>query len=120
MPPIARKLPGMVHAAVALLAVWCAGSVLLWMNVPGSWRSFAIQGSYTVYLASMIALWGVLFTAVLGGVYFPFMLFNHLVPKAQSGSEDPRISRGQLTFLSIYSSAVVFAWYFAPLWVVPA
>jgi hypothetical protein len=115
-PPLPRKIPGFVNAGLALLALWCAGSVALWMNVGGSWRSFAVQGSYTLYLASMIVLWGVLFTAVLGGVYFPFMLFNHLCPRALPGAEDPRVSRGQLAFLSAYSSVVVLLWYFAPLW----
>jgi hypothetical protein len=118
-PPLPNRLPGSVLAALGLLVIWSAVAVVLWAYLPQSWRSYAVQGSYTLYLVGMIALWGLLFAGILCGVYFPFMLFNYLVPRA-AGPDEPRMSRGQLLFLSTYGSAVVCAWRFLPLWLGPA
>ncbi len=119
-PPIPRRLPFSVHLIIGALIVWTIGATLLWYYLPNSWRHFAIQGSYTLYLIGMLVLWGLLFASALGGVYFPFMLFNYLCPKAAPGPNQPRMSRGQLTFLVFYSLAIAGASWLLPLWVVPA
>src|SRR5271155_1399598 len=56
-PPIPPPLPLTVHLTIGLLAVWAAFALLLWNYLPHSWRSYAIQGSYTLYLVGMLALW---------------------------------------------------------------
>jgi hypothetical protein len=53
----------------------------------------------------------------LGGVYFPFMLFNTLCPRPRERSEEPRMSRPQTTFLIVYLTFVISAYYFVPLWI---
>jgi hypothetical protein len=118
-PPIPRKLPKSVHLTIGLLLVWAAGAALIWYFLPASWRSFAIQGSYTVYLVGMLALWGLLFAGALAGVYFPFMLFNYLCPRAATRPEESRMSRPQLFFLVCYCLAIAGASWLLPLWVVP-
>jgi hypothetical protein len=119
-PPIPHKLPGSVFLIIGALLAWTAAAVAAWSCLPASWRSYAVQGSYTVYLAGMIILWGLLFASALGGIYFPFMLFNYLFPRPAFGPDEPKISRKQLAFLSGYGAAVVVACCFLPLWVVPA
>lgn len=119
-PPIPRKLPKSIHLTIAVLLVWAVGAALLWDFLPNSWRSFAIQGSYSLYLVGMIVLWGLLFVGALGGIYFPFMLFNYLCPRVASGPDEPRVSRPQLIFLLCYCTAIAGASWLLPLWVVPA
>ncbi|MCE9531968.1 MAG: hypothetical protein K8T89_12715 [Planctomycetes bacterium] len=119
-PPIPRALPISVHVTIVVLTLWTAGALALWNYLPNSWRSYAIQGSYTLYLVGMIALWGMLFAGALGGIYFPFMLFNYLFPRASARTEDPKMSRGQLGFLTLYVVGVVLASWALPLWIVPA
>ncbi len=126
-PPIPPRLPITVHLAISLIALWTAGALVLWNYLPHSWRSYVIQGSYTLYLAAVLALWGLLFASALAGFYFPFMLFNYLFPRISNRVDDPKISRGQILFLVGYFSIVATAsglslrrseW--LPLWVVPA
>jgi hypothetical protein len=119
-PPIPRRLPLLVHLTLVLLLVWWAGAITFWHYLPNGWRTYAIQGSYIFYLVGMLALWGLLFAGILGGVYFPFMLFNHLCPRTSTTQDEPKISRSQLFFLTSYGGAVVFASWLLPLWVVPA
>jgi hypothetical protein len=116
-PPLPRRLPISVYLAVGSLVAWSVVAMLLWSYLPNSWRSYLIQGSYTIYLVGMIALWGLLFAAALGGVYFPFMLFNHLCPRATPGPDDPKMSRGQILFLTAYVAAVAIASWLLPLWI---
>jgi len=118
-PRIRRGLPGSVKLLILVLASWCAAALSLWDAFPDGWRGWAIQGSYTMYLAGMIGLWGLLFACALGGAYFPFILFNVLAPGTVSRSPEGRISRRQLVFLQCYSAAVLGAWILLPLWLVP-
>jgi hypothetical protein len=119
-PPIPRKLPKSVHLTVIVLLAWAAGAALLWFFLSSSWRSVAIQGSYTLYLVGMLVLWSLLFVGALAGVYFPFMLFNYLCPRAATGPDEPRVSRHQLFFLACYCFVIFSASWLLPLWVVPA
>lgn len=119
-PPIPRKLPSPILLTMVLMIVWSAVAVTLWYNLPNSWRSYVIQGSYILYLVGMLALWGLLFTGALGGIYFPFMLFNYLYPRTTTGSAETKMSRGQLTFLTTYVLTVALASWLLPLWVVLA
>ena len=119
-PPIPRRLPIVVHLSIGFLALWTVGALVMWQQLPASWRSFAIQGSYTLYLAGMISLWGLLFAASLGGIYFPFMLYNYLVPRPPVRPDESKMSRGQLAFLTLYVLTVVLASWLLPLWLVPA
>lgn len=120
MPPIPRRFPISVHLTIGLLAIWSIAALTLWSFLPASWRSYAVQGSYTLYLLGMIGLWGLLFAGALGGIYFPFMLFNYLVPRSGGGPDESKMSRGQLLFLAVYSTVIYTAWRLLPLWIVPA
>jgi hypothetical protein len=119
-PPIPRKLPLSVHLTIGLLFVWSAAALSLWYYLPTGWRAYAVQGSYIFYLIGMLGLWGLLFAGALGGIYFPFMLFNHLCPRGTRGQDEPKMSRGQLAFLGGYVAAVILACWTLPLWLVPA
>ena len=119
-PPIPRKLPFTVYLIGCLFIVWGVAAVALWHYLPMSWRSYAIQGSFTLYLVGMVCLWGLLFAGLLGGIYFPFMLFNYLSPRPVTRPEEPKMSRGQLIFLSSYVLSVAAACWLLPLWIVPA
>jgi len=119
-PPIPRRLPFSVHLAIIVLSAWAITALAAWSYLPNSWRSYAVQGSYIFYLVGMLTLWGLLFAGALGGVYFPFMLFNYLFPRTMKAQEEPRMSRGQLGFLLGYVSAVLLMWWLLPLWIVPA
>jgi hypothetical protein len=118
-PPIPQKLPMSVYLTVGALAAWSIAAMAIWQYLPASWRSYAIQGSYSIYLVGMITLWGLLFAAALGGIYFPFMLFNYLFPRPGARPDEPKMSRSQLVFLAAYSAAIFAAWRLLPLWIVP-
>jgi hypothetical protein len=115
-PPIPRRLPVSVYLTIGAFVTWGAAAILAWLYLPGSWRSYLVNGSYIVYLTGMVALWGLLFAGALGGVYFPFMLFNYVCPRAATGPDDTKMSRGQLAFLITYGLAVVVASKLLPLW----
>ncbi len=116
-PPIPRRLPWSVKFGVLGLLAWCGGAVAVWSIAPQGWRHYAIQGSYLLYLAAIVTLWGVILIGLLGGIYFPFRLFNSLYPSSQERTEEPRMSRPQTSFLIVYLSAVIGAYYFLPLWI---
>ncbi len=119
-PPIPRRLPISVHLAIGALILWSAVAIALWHYLPNSWRSYAIQGSYSLYLVGMIGLWGLLFAGALGGIYFPFMLFNYFYPRTFAGPDEPKLSRPQLTFFATYLLSISLASWLLPLWLVPA
>src|SRR5262245_57370981 len=116
-PPIPRKLPRCVHGVLIGLLLWTGVAILVWSLLPNSLRSFAIQGSYTLYLVGMLLLWGMLFVGALGGIYLPFMVFNYLCPRPATNPKEPRVSRGQLLFLTAYCFAIGCAMMFLPLWI---
>src|SRR5262249_30897520 len=85
-----------------------------WYFSPGGWRPFVVPVTYTGYLVLMSLLWGLLFVASLGGVYFPIMLITRL---ARGGrAPDPKMTRGQLVFLGIYLTVTTAAAWLLPLW----
>jgi len=112
-PRIPRRLPRVVYLVVFFLLCWAAGAAAVWYYCPEGWRPHIVPITYTGYLALMSVIWGLLFVASLGGVYFPIMLLTRL---ARAGRGDPRISRGQLVFLAIYLSITTAAAWLLPLW----
>jgi len=113
-PPLPRRLPVAIHLTGLLFAAWAALAAVVWWYVPNGWREPVVQVTYTGYLALMSILWGLLFVASLGGVYFPIMLMTRL-----SGADRPgemKMTRGQLTFLGIYLGVTTAAAWLLPLW----
>ena len=72
----------------------------VWYASPQGWRPHVVQVTYTGYLALMSLLWGFLFVASLGGVYFPIMLLTRLARGGRPG--DAPMTRGQLFFLGFH------------------
>jgi hypothetical protein len=113
-PPLPRRMPAAVYLTALALAVWAAAAAAVWYLSPAGWRPYVVTVSYTGYLALMSLLWGSVFLAALGGVYFPVMLLTRL---ARGGrAVDPRMSRGQLVFLAAYLSLTTTAAWLFPLW----
>src|SRR5262249_36963037 len=73
-----------------------------------------VQVTYTGYLALMSLLWGLLFVALLGGVYFPIMLLTRLARVGRPG--ETQMTRGQLLFLAGYLSLTTAASWLLPIW----
>ena len=117
-PPIPCRLPAAVYAAGLALAAWVALAGVVWYFWPAGWRHLVSQVTYTGYLALMSLLWGMLFVALLGGVYFPIMLLTRLARGGRPG--DAQMTRGQLLFLAAYLSVTTAASWLLPLWPVLA
>jgi hypothetical protein len=113
-PPIPRRLPAAFYGVGLFLATWAAGAAAVWYYCPEGWRPHIVQGTYTGYLVVMSVLWGLLFVASLGGVYFPIMLLTRLAHGGRPG--DLKISRGQLVFLATYLTLTTAAAWLLPLW----
>ena len=113
-PTLPRRLPFAFYLVVTALVCWVATAAGVWWLVPGGWRPAFVQVSYIGYLAVMSLLWGLLFVASLGGVYFPIMLLTRLARGAAQA--DFRMSRRQLTFLTSYLAATTAAAWYLPLW----
>ncbi len=113
-PVLPQRVPAVVHLTGLLLVVWAALAAVVWYYWPEGWRSHVVWLTYTGYLALMSLLWGLLFVASLGGVYFPIMLLTRLARSGRPG--EPRFSRGQLVFLSVYLTVTTAAAWIFPLW----
>ncbi|HEX3147820.1 MAG TPA: hypothetical protein VHR66_07025 [Gemmataceae bacterium] len=113
-PHIARRLPTAVFGVVFLLAIWVVGASVVWWYSPSGWREPIVTVTYTGYLALMSLLWGMLFVASLGGVYFPIMLLTRLARGGRPG--DTQMTRGQLVFLAAYLTLTTAAAWLLPLW----
>ena len=115
-PPLPRRLPAAVSLTCLALAAWAGLAVLVWWAEPAGWRPSLIRVSYLLYLACLSLLWGMMFVALFGGVFFPIMLLNYLAPR---GGE-PKVTRLQLAFLVGYLGAVTAASLLLPAWPVLA
>jgi len=113
-PHIRRRLPAILYVLALFLAVWGAAAALVWYYSPHGWRPYVVPVTYTGYLALLSLLWGFLFVAYLGGVYFPIMLTSRLARGGRPG--EPKMSRGQLVFLAAYLSVTTAAAWLLPLW----
>lgn len=113
-PALPRRLPAAFHAIGFGLTVWAGLAAVVWYYCPEGWRPHVVPYTYTGYLVLMSLLWGLLFVASLGGVYFPIMLLTRLAHGGRPG--DLRISRGQLLFLATYLSITTVAAWLLPLW----
>jgi hypothetical protein len=113
-PLIPRRLPAAVYLIGFVLALWAASAAAVWYFSPGGWRPYVVQVSYTGYLVLMSLLWGLLFVASLGGVYFPIMLMTRLIRGGRVA--DPPMTRGQLVFLALYLTITTAAAWLLPLW----
>jgi hypothetical protein len=113
-PPIPRRLPGAIYATGLFFAAWAALAGVVWYYSPEGWRPHIVRVTYTGYLALMSLLWGTLFVASLGGVYFPIMLLTRLAHGGRPG--DTQMTRGQLVFLAAYLSLTTAAAWTLPLW----
>jgi len=113
-PPLPRRLPAAFYGVVFLLGLWTGLATLVWYYSPEGWRPHLVYVTYTGYLALMSILWGLLFVASLGGVYFPIMLLTRLAHGGRAG--DLKISRGQLVFLAAYLTITTAAAWMLPLW----
>lgn len=117
-PPLPRRLPAAVYAAGLTLAAWTALAAFVWLYSAAGWRPLVVQVTYIGYLALMSLLWGMIFVALLGGVYFPIMLLTRLARGGRPG--DTQMTRGQLLFLAGYLSLTTAASWLLPLWPVLA
>jgi hypothetical protein len=113
-PAIPRRLPAAVYAAGFVLAAWTALAAVIWWFSPAGWRPLVVQVTYIGYLSLMSLLWGMLFVALLGGVYFPIMLLTRLARGGRPG--DTQMTRGQLLFLAGYLSLTTAASWLLPIW----
>ncbi|MSR54686.1 MAG: hypothetical protein EXS09_15575 [Gemmataceae bacterium] len=113
-PPLPRRLPAAFYGVIFLLLLWTGIATLVWCYSPEGWRPHLAQVTYSGYLALMSILWGLLFVASLGGVYFPIMLLTRLAHGGRPG--DLKISRGQLVFLAAYLTLTTAAAWMLPLW----
>jgi hypothetical protein len=113
-PPIPRRLPAAIYVIGLVLIAWAAAAAVIWYYSPGGWRPYVVQVTYTGYLVLMSLLWGLLFVASLGGVYFPIMLLTRLARRGRAA--DPKMTRGQLVFLGAYLSITTAAAWLLPLW----
>lgn len=113
-PHIPRGLPFAYYGAVFLLTLWAVGAGAAWYYAPGGWRPYMVMVTYTGYLVLLSLLWGLLFIASLGGVYFPIMLLSRLAKNTRAS--DARLSRGQLLFLGVYLAATITGVWLLPLW----
>jgi hypothetical protein len=113
-PYIPRRLPTAAYLLGVTLALWAALAAVVWYFSPQGWRPYVVPVTYIGYLSLMSLLWGLVFVAILGGVYVPIMLISRL---ARGGrAPDPRPSRGQLVFLAAYLSVTCTAAWLLPLW----
>ena len=113
-PFIPRRMPAAVVGAGLFLTLWVGVAAVVWWYSPQGWRSPLVTVTYTGYLALMSLLWGMLFVASLGGVYFPIMLLTRLARGGRPG--DSQMTRGQLVFLGAYLSLTTAAAWLLPLW----
>jgi len=113
-PPIPRRLPTAVYLIGLVLLVWAMLAGVIWYFSPGGWRPHVVPVTYTGYLVLMSLLWGLLFVASLGGVYFPIMLITRLARGGRAA--DPKMTRGQLVFLGVYLTVTTAAAWLLPLW----
>jgi len=113
-PKLPRQLPLAYYLLVLALAAWAAGAAGVWWLAPLGWRPAFVQVTYIGYLAVMSVLWGLLFVASLGGVYFPIMLLTRLARGA--GPADFKMSRRQLVFLTSYLTVTTAAAWYLPIW----
>lgn len=114
-PPFPRRLPKAVHVVGTILLAWVVLAAVIGGYFPHGWRPLVVPVSYLIYLTMMSVLWGLMFVACLGGVYFPVMLLTRLTDPGQPG--DLRLTREQLVFLAGYLvGTTICAWLF-PLYV---
>ncbi len=114
-PVIRKGVPLISYALFALLLVWIAVAEAVWSLRPEGFRSISIQLTYLGYLTGLIFLWGLLFVAILGGVYLPILLIQRIIPK-EADSNEPNLTRKQLFFVGTYLVTTIFASYMLPAW----
>lgn len=113
-PPLPNRLPFIYYGIVLALIAWISVVSLIWGYSPFGWRPLMVQISYIGYLAGMSILWGLLFIASMGGVYFPIMLLTRLA--RGEGQADFNMSRRQLIFLIVYLASTTGAAWYLPTW----
>lgn len=114
-PYIRKGIPLITYALVAFFAVWISLALVAWSIWPDGFRSASIQVFYLGYLTGLIFLWGLLFVAILGGVYLPVVLIQRIIPKDRNSGE-PHLSRRQLAVVALYLVATITASYMLPSW----
>lgn len=76
VPPLPRRTPPVVFAIVAGLFAWAALAATAWAVFPTGWRVAGMYSSYTLYLVSLIALWGALLAVTFVGVFVPIAVLD--------------------------------------------
>lgn len=114
-PYLRKGIPLVTYALVALFVGWIALAQLTWWAWPEGFRSAFIQVTYLGYLTGLIFLWGLLFVAILGGVYLPVVLIQRIIPKDRLSGE-PHLSRRQLFLVALYLVTTICASYMLPSW----
>jgi hypothetical protein len=113
-PPIRRQLPVPYYYLVAFLTLWSGLAATIWYFWPDGWRPLIVPVTYMGYLVLLIVLWGLMFVAALGGIYFPIMLMSRLSNQPRPG--EVRMSRSQITFITLYFGITVLAVWKLPIW----
>jgi hypothetical protein len=75
-PPLPRRTPAVVFLLAAALVAWGAAAAGLWAVFPAGWRVVSFYSSYTLYLVSMVALWGTLMGVALVGIFVPIAVLD--------------------------------------------
>ena len=112
VPPLPRRTPPVVFALVAALVVWGLLAAGAWVAFPAGWRVVGFYSSYTLYLAFLLALWGVLLAVTFVGVFVPVAVLDKRL-KNWLGETDRR--GAELTAVVLYAVVVsAVAWTVPP------
>ncbi len=115
-PPLPRKLPRVVWVIAAGLVVWAAAGPLVWEWVPGGWRTVGAKTSYVAYLVVLLAVWAVLLTGLMAGLFLPLVSLDRRLTDA-IGDSDRRlvVLALSVSYLFVVTAAAAFVPVVAPL-----
>jgi hypothetical protein len=114
-PPIPRRAPWGLTAAIAGLAVWAGIAIAAWATFPDGWRELGVHTSYVLYLTVLMALWTALGACALAGVYLPVWIVDQRLKV--SGSADGQ-GVDAVALVGYGLLAVLVAWVTPPVYAV--
>ena len=104
---------GSVRPRGPVRCCWAGVAPLVWYYSTAGWAARRPESTYTGYLVLMSLVWGLLFVASLGGVYFPIMLLTRL---ARGGRPATRGCRAASSLSSALPVADDGRRWLLPLW----
>lgn len=111
-PPLPRRTPPVVFAVALGLVAWGALAGAAWYAFPTGWRAVSYYTSYTLHLAFLLALWGVLMAVTIVGIFVPVAVLDRWL-KGWLGDTD---RRGAELFVVVFYAVAVsgIAWVVPP------